>query len=65
MITNSYLMRTQKHKNLSFDVLNMAKFTIVSLIFIDFEPIFSYSICFEEFLGGSICFKKKPSSKNS
>ena len=33
-------MRTQKHKILSIIVLNMAKYIIISLIFIYFVPIF-------------------------
>ena len=33
-------MRTEKHKILSIVVLNMARITIISLILIDFVPIF-------------------------
>ena len=35
-MTHFHLMRTQKHKILSIVVLNMAKYTIVSIILIDF-----------------------------
>ena len=55
-------MRTQKHTMLSIVVLNMAKYTIISLILTDFVPIFSYSTCFEKFLG-VILFKKSPNSQ--
>ena len=39
-MTHFHLMRTQKHKILSIIVLNMAKYTIILLILIDFVPIF-------------------------
>ena len=40
IMTHFHLMRTQKHKILSIIVLNMTKYTIISLIFIDFLLIF-------------------------
>ena len=41
-MTHFHLMKSQRHKILSIVVLNMAKYTVVSLILIDFVfPIFS------------------------
>ena len=60
-----HLMRTQKHKILSIIVLNMAKYTIVSLILTDFVPIFFIFNLFQRiFRGrGSTHFNKVQSSK--
>ena len=49
-------MRTKKHKMLSIVVLNMAKYTIISLILTDFVPIFFIFNLFR----GSFRFKKVP-----
>ena len=64
MMTHFHIMRTKKHKMLSIVVLNMAKYTIISLILTDFEPIFSYSTCFEKLLGGHSAFKKSQVQKS-
>ena len=40
MMTHFHIMRTKKHKILSIVVLNMAKYTNISLILVDFVPIF-------------------------
>ena len=40
IMTHFHLIRTNKHKILSFVALNMAKYTIISLILIDFVPMF-------------------------
>ena len=61
-MTHFHLMRTQKHKILSIIVLNMAKYTLISFILIDFVPIFS--TCFEEFLGGHSASKKSQVQKS-
>ena len=39
-MTHFHLIMTQKHKMLSIVVLNMAKYTIISLILTNFVPIF-------------------------
>ena len=62
IMTHFHLMRTQKYKMLSIVVLNMAKYTIISLILIDYLPIFNF---FWRILRGSFLFKKVPSSKKS
>ena len=64
-MTHFHLMRTQKHKILSIIVLNMAKYTIISLILIDFVPIFFIFNLFRRIFRGSFRFKKIPSSKKS
>ena len=58
-------MRTQKHKILSIIVLNMAKYTIISLILIDFVPIFVTVNLFRNFFRGSFLFKKSQVQKSS
>ena len=65
IITHFHLMRTHKHKMLSIVVLNMAKYTIISLILIDFVPIFFIFNLFRNFFRGSFRVKKIPSSKKS
>ena len=52
IMTHFHLMRTQKHKILSIVVLNMAKYTIISLILIDFVPIFFILNLFERICRG-------------
>ena len=55
IMTHFNLMRTQKHKILSIVVLNMAKYSIISLKLTDFVQIyFSYSTCFRILLEGPI-----------
>ena len=44
--------------------LIMAKCTIISLILIDFVPIFSYSACFEKNLGGHSTSKRSQVQKS-
>ena len=56
-MTHFHLMRTQKHKILSIIVLNMAKYTIISLILIDFVPIFVIFNLLQRICRGSFCFK--------
>ena len=52
-MTHFHLMRTQKHKILSIVVLNMAKYTIISLILTDFVQIFFiFSLFQKNFMGG-------------
>ena len=58
-------MRTQKDKILSIVVLNMAKYTFISLILIDFVPIFFIFNLFQKKFRRSFRFKKIPSSKKS
>ena len=50
--------RTQKHKVLSIVVLNMAKFTSISLLLIDFVPIFFIFNLFLRIFRGSFHFLK-------
>ena len=57
-------MRTQKHKILSIIVLNMAKYTIISLILIDFVPIFFIFNLFQRIFRGSFSFKKSQVKKS-
>ena len=57
----NHLMRTQKHKMLSTDVLNMAKHTHISLILIDFVQIIIIFNLFQTIFRGSFRFKKVPS----
>ena len=64
-MTHFHLMRTQKHKILSLIVLNMAKYTIISLILIDFVPIFFILNFFRRIFRWSFRLKKVPSSKKS
>ena len=52
IMTHFHLMRTQNHKILTIVVLNMAKYTIISLILTDFVSIFFISTCFKICLGG-------------
>ena len=54
-------MRTQKHKILSLVVLNMAKYTIISLILIAFVPILFIFNLFQNVLGGNSTFKNPKS----
>ena len=54
-----------KHKILSFVVQNMAKYTIILLVLIDFVPIFFIFNLFRKNFRGSFRFKKIPSSKKS
>ena len=61
IITHFHLMRTPKHKILTIVVLNMAKYTIISLILTDFVPIFFIFNLFRKNLGGLFRFKKVPS----
>ena len=56
-----HLMRTQKHKILSLVVLNMAKYTIISLILIAFVPILFIFNLFQNVLGGNSTFKNPKS----
>ena len=65
IMTHFHLMRTQKHKIWSIVVLNMAKYTIISLILTDFVPIFFIFNLFRQNFRGSFRFKKIPSSKKS
>ena len=58
-------MRTQKHKMLSIVVINMAKYTIISLRLIDFVRIIFIFNLFQRICMGSFRFKKIPSSKKS
>ena len=62
-MTHFHLMRTQKHKILSIAVLNMAKYTIISLILTDFVPIFFIFNLFQRIFRGSFRLKKILSSK--
>ena len=55
--------RSQKNKMLSIVVLNMAKYTIISLILTDFVPIFFIFNLFRKFFRGSFRLKKVPSPK--
>ena len=64
-MTHFHLMRTQKHKILSIVVLNMAKYTMLSLILTDFVAIFFIFSLFWQIFRGSFHFKKVPSSKKS
>ena len=52
IMTHLHLMRTKKHKVLSIVVLNMAKYTIISLILSEFVPIFFIFNLFQNILGG-------------
>ena len=63
MMTHFHIMRTKKHKMLSIVVLNMAKYTIISLILTDFVPIFFIFNLFRKNFRGSFRFKKVPSPK--
>ena len=63
MMTHFHIMRTKKHKMLSIVVLNMAKYTIISLILTDFVPIFFIFNLFRKFFRGSFRFKKVPRPK--
>ena len=65
IMTHFHLMRTQKHKIWSITVLNMAKYTIILLLLIDFVPIFFIFNLFRRIFRGSYRFKKIPSSKKS
>ena len=56
-------MRTQKHTILSIIVLNMAKYTIISLILTDFVPIYFMFNFFQKNVRGSFRFKNIPSLK--
>ena len=49
---------------LSFVVLNMAKYTIIKLILIDFVPILFLLNWFEELLGGHSTSKKSQNQKS-
>ena len=60
IMTYFHLMRPKKHKNLSIFVLNMAKYTIISLILTDFVPIFFIFNLFWKNCRGSFRFKKVP-----
>ena len=62
-MTHFHLMKTQKHTILSIFVLNMAKYTIISLILTDFVPIFFIFNLFRKTFRGSFRFKKVPSPK--
>ena len=64
-MTHFHLMRTQKHKILSIIVLKMAKYTIISLILIDFVPINFIFNLFQTIFRGLFRFTKIPSSKKS
>ena len=58
IMTHFHFMRTHKHNILSIVVLIMAKYTIISLILIDFVPIlFNF---FRRIFRGSIHFLKFP-----
>ena len=59
-MTHFHLMRTQKHKILSIVVLNMAKYTFISLIITDFVQIFFIFSLFRKNFRGSFHFKKSP-----
>ena len=50
-----------KHYILSIYVLNMAKFTIISLILVDLVSIFLIFNSFCRFIRGSICFQVQKS----
>ena len=62
-MTHFHLMRTQKHRILTIVVLNMAKYTIISLILTDFVPIFFILHLFEFLLGGHSVLKKSQVQK--
>ena len=64
-MTYFHLIRTQKHKILSIVVLNMAKFTIISFLLIDFVSILFIFNSFRRIFRESFRFKKIPSSKKS
>ena len=53
IMTHFHLMSTQKHKILSIVVLNMAKYTIISLILTDFVQIFFIFSLFRKHFRGS------------
>ena len=55
-MTHFHLMGTQKHKIWSVIVLNMAKYTIISLILINFVPIFFIFNLFRRMFRGSFRF---------
>ena len=57
-MTHFHLMRSQKHNISSIVVLNMAKYTIISLILTDFVPIFFIFNLFRNILGGHSDFEK-------
>ena len=63
-MTHFHLIRTQKHKMLSIVVLSMAKYTIISLILIDFVPIFFIFNLFRRIFRGSFRFKKSQVQKS-
>ena len=63
MMNHFHIMRTKKHKMLSIVVLNMAKYTIISLILTDFVPKFFIFNLFWKNFRGSFRFKKVPSPK--
>ena len=54
-----------KNKSLSIVVLNMAKYTFISLIMVDFVPTFSYSTCSKHFLGGQSASNNSQVQKES
>ena len=60
IMTHFHLMRTQKDKILSIVVLNMAKYTIISLILTDFVPIFFIFNLFQQNFRGSFRYKRVP-----
>ena len=62
-MTYFHLLRTQKHKMLSIVVLNMAKYTIISLILTDLVPICFIFKLFRQNFRGSFRFKICPKSQ--
>ena len=58
IMTHFHLLRTQKHKIWSIVLLNMAKYTIISLILTDFVPIFFIFNLFQKLFGGHPTSKK-------
>ena len=62
-MTHFHLMSTQKHKILSIVFLNMAKYTILSLILIHFLPIFFIFKLFQ-IIFGVIPLQINPKFKN-